>query len=220
MLQKATEVTNGSQPLDDPVTTAGLLLAQHLHSLTPPDIGPRPRVRPAPPRTPPAAASPWLPASPSSYAPSDNDAGRGHEAEQEQAPSPQQPQPTPPPRRPGPASRRPPPTSRPSCRPSCRPLHRQGTPAPLAARSASIAPLTVPTGSVGGEARSGHRGAGSAAPSRTVVSTSGRAIVGVFRPPRAGAGSAEPFGASPPPSRHAAGFATGELRRRRGGGGG
>lgn len=71
---------------------------------------------------------------------------------------------------------------------------RQGTHAPLAAHSASVAPLTAPTGSVGGEARSGHRGAGSAAPSRTAVSTSGRAIVGVLRPTRAGAGSAEPFG--------------------------
>ncbi|BAS84149.1 Os03g0344400, partial [Oryza sativa Japonica Group] len=93
----ATEVTNGSQPPDDPVTTTGFLLAQHLHSLTPPAIGPWPRVRPTPPRTPPAAASPWPPASPSSYTPSDNDTGRGHEAEQEQAPSPQ-PQPAPPPR--------------------------------------------------------------------------------------------------------------------------
>uniref|UniRef100_A0A0E0NUX2 Uncharacterized protein n=1 Tax=Oryza rufipogon TaxID=4529 RepID=A0A0E0NUX2_ORYRU len=34
---------------------------------------------------------------------------------------------------------------------------RQGMHEPLAARSASVAPLTAPTGSAGGEARSGHR---------------------------------------------------------------
>lgn len=147
----------------------------------------RPKPRRPPPRRPPAAALPWPAASSSSFPPIPH-ASRTHSLPATTADGST-----------GRASRRRRALSKSARRqhPCCRRFQAASPSslAPLAACSASTATSpTAPAGSAGGGARSGHRGAGSAAPSRPAVSASGRVIVGLAPSSSRKGGSAKLFG--------------------------